>query len=216
MVCHPFKTLSDVGIVPVVAIDEAEKAPFLAEALLEGGLPVAEITFRTPQAVKAIEAIAKTHPDLCLGAGTVCTVEQVDQAHEAGATFALSPGIDSEVVAHAQAKDLPFAPGVMTPSDLQIALKLRCPLVKFFPAEAAGGISLLKSMAAPYLHTQIAFNPTGGISPETMASWIAIPCVWAVGGSWIATRDDIANARWSEITRKAREAVTRVREARAN
>ena len=209
-----FDTLADYGVVPVIALDDASAALPLADALLEGGLPVAEITFRTAAARDTIAAMAKSRPEMQVGAGTVLTNDQVDAALNAGARFALSPGLDAEVLAHAASVGLPFAPGIMTPSDLQAALKAGCKMVKFFPAMPAGGPNMLKNIAAPYAHTGIGFNPTGGVTLANLGDWLALPEVRAVGGTWIATRADIAAGNWSRITENARAAVARVRELR--
>lgn len=210
-----FNTLSTHGVVPVIAIDEAEKALALADALLEGGLPVAEITFRTEAARDVIARMAAERPEMIVGAGTVLTEAQADEALAAGARFALSPGIDGAVLDHAARIGLPFAPGIMTPSDLQLALRHGCPMVKFFPAMPAGGPSMLKNIAAPYAHTGIGFNPTGGVTLDNLADWLAVPQVRAVGGTWIATRADIAAGNWAQITRNATEAVARVKDIRS-
>ncbi len=211
-----FDTLSAHGIIPVIALDDAQDALPLADALIEGGLPVAEITFRTDAARDAIAAIAAHQPDLIVGAGTVLTEAQADAAMAAGAQFALSPGIDAAIVDHAARIGLPFAPGIMTPSDMQLALRHGCNMVKFFPANPAGGPAMLKSIAAPYAHTGIGFNPTGGVSIDTLADWLALPEVRAVGGTWIATRADIAAGKWDSIASKARAAVARVSEIRGS
>ena len=157
-----FDTLSAHAVVPVIALDDAAAALPLADALLEGGLPVAEITFRTDAARATIAAIAKARPELLVGAGTVLTEAQVDQALEAGARFALSPGLDAVVLGHAAAKGLPFAPGIMTPTDLQAALRAGCRMVKFFPAMHAGGPNMLKNIAAPYRPYGDRFQPDRG------------------------------------------------------
>lgn len=209
-----FDTLSAFGVVPVIAIDDAAQALALADALMAGGLPVAEITFRTQAAAEAIALIVRHRPDLHIGAGTVLTEAQVDQAQAAGARFALSPGLDAAVLSHAAGKGLPFAPGIMTPTDLQAALRAGCGMVKFFPAMPAGGPNMLKNIAAPYAHTGIGFNPTGGVTLDNLAEWLAIPQVRAVGGTWIATRDDIAAGRFEKIAANAAAAVARVAEIR--
>jgi len=205
-----FDELARHGVVPVIAIDDPAAALPLADALIAGGLPVAEITFRTAAARETIEAIATHRPAMILGAGTVLTEAQVDEALAAGARFALSPGLDVAVLAHAKQGGLPFAPGIMTPTDLQAALRAGCRMVKFFPAAAAGGPAMLKSIAAPYAHTGIGFNPTGGVTPGTLRDWLEIPEVRAVGGTWIATRADITAGRWDVITANARAAVEAV------
>jgi 2-dehydro-3-deoxyphosphogluconate aldolase/(4S)-4-hydroxy-2-oxoglutarate aldolase len=205
-----FDDLSRHGVVPVIAIDDAAAALPLADALIAGGLPVAEITFRTAAARDAIAAIAAHRPQMIVGAGTVLDEAQVDASVAAGARFALSPGLDGAVLEHARARGLPFAPGIMTPSDVQAALRAGCGMVKFFPAVAAGGPAMLKSIAAPYAHTGLGFNPTGGVTLETLGDWLSIPEVRAVGGTWIATRADIAAGNWDRITANARGAVAAV------
>ncbi|MEQ8655839.1 MAG: bifunctional 4-hydroxy-2-oxoglutarate aldolase/2-dehydro-3-deoxy-phosphogluconate aldolase [Hyphomicrobiales bacterium] len=209
-----FDQLASIGVVPVIAVDDAEAALPLADALLEGGLPVAEITFRTQAAAQTIASIASERPDLLVGAGTVITPSQVDVAADAGAKFALSPGIDADVLKHANGKNLPFAPGIMTPSDLQLALKLGCSMVKFFPAMPAGGPKMLNAIAGPYAHTGIGFNPTGGVTLDNLSDWLSMPQVRAVGGTWIASKADIAAGNWSQITQNARQAVARASEIR--
>lgn len=210
-----FDQLSRHGIVPVIALDDAAQALALADALIAGGLPVAEITFRTDAARDTIAAMARDRPGMLVGSGTVITEAQVDQSLDAGARFALSPGIDAGILAHAAARGLPFAPGIMTPSDLQVALRAGCRMVKFFPAMPAGGPAMLKNIAAPYAHTGIRFNPTGGVTMDNLGDWLALPEVSAVGGTWIATRADIAAGNWAKITANARAAVARVAELRA-
>lgn len=210
-----FAEIARHAIVPVIALDDAEAAVPLADALLEGGLPVAEITFRTDAARAAIEAMASARPEILVGAGTVLDEFQVDAAVAAGARFGLAPGIDAGVLTHARSRGLPFAPGIMTPSELQLALKHGCTLVKAFPAREMGGPKALKSIAGPFAHTGIGFNPTGGVTLDTLADWLAVPQVRAVGGTWIATRADIAAGNWAAITENARAAVARVAELRA-
>jgi len=199
----------------VIAIDAAADAVPLADALLEGGLPVAEITFRTDAALDSIAAISSQRPELLVGAGTVLTESQVDDAKAAGAKFALSPGLDLDVLLRAEEVGLPFAPGIMTPTDLQAALKAGCKMVKFFPAMAAGGPNLLRNIAAPYAHTEIGFNPTGGVTLENLDQWLSMPTVRAVGGTWIATKADIANGDWAQITEKAKMSVDRAAKIRS-
>lgn len=209
-----FDQLGAYGVVPVVVIDDAKDALPLADALIDGGLPLAEITFRTSAATEAIHQIARFRPQMLVGAGTVLTMSQVDLAFTAGARFALSPGIDPAVLDYAAKVGLPFAPGVMTPTDLQRALAAGCRMIKFFPAKAAGGPTMLQNIAAPYLHTGIMFNPTGGVTFETMDEWLKMDCVRAVGGTWIATRKDIADGNWDGIRAKARLAAEKLHELR--
>ena len=210
-----FDTIASFGVVPVIAIEDGGDALPLADALLEGGLPVAEITFLTAAALDAIRQIARHRPGIQIGAGTILDESQLDAAIEAGARFGLSPGLDLDVVARARSRGLPFAPGLMTPTDIQAALKAGCRLVKFFPAMAAGGPNMLKNIAAPYAHTGLGFNPTGGVNLDNLGDWLAIPEVRAVGGTWIATKADIAAGRWERIAANAREAVARVKALRA-
>jgi 2-dehydro-3-deoxyphosphogluconate aldolase/(4S)-4-hydroxy-2-oxoglutarate aldolase len=205
-----FDELARHAVVPVIALDDAAAALPLADALLTGGLPVAEVTFRTAAARDTIAAIARHRPGMIVGAGTVLTEDQLDAAHQAGARFALAPGLDGAVLAHAARRGLPFAPGIMTPTDLQAALRAGCRMVKFSPAMAAGGPAMLKNIAAPYAHTGIGFNPTGGVTPDNLADWLALPEVRAVGGTWIATRADIAAGNWDRIAANARAAVETV------
>jgi 2-dehydro-3-deoxyphosphogluconate aldolase/(4S)-4-hydroxy-2-oxoglutarate aldolase len=209
-----FDRLSGFGVVPVIALDDAAAALPLADALADGGLPVAEITFRTPAARDAIAEIARHRPDMLVGAGTVIETAQVDAARAAGATFALAPGTNTTILAHAAAAGLPFAPGIMTPSELEAALAAGCGMVKFFPAMQAGGPAMLKAMAGPYAHTGIGFNPTGGVTLDNLADWLALPEVRAVGGTWIARREDIAAGHWERIAENARAASERVRRIR--
>lgn len=210
-----FEQLSHYGVVPVIALDDAGAALPLADALIAGGLPVAEITFRTAAARDTIAAMSAARPEMLVGAGTVLTVAQLDAAFEAGAQFALSPGLDAEVLSHSAKLGLPFAPGIMTPTDLQAALRAGCKMVKFFPAMPAGGPHMLKNIAAPYAHTGIGFNPTGGVTLANLGDWLALPDVRAVGGTWIATKADIAAGNWNTITENARVAAARVAELRA-
>lgn len=209
-----FDTLAAHGVVPVIEIEDAAHALPLADALIEGGLPVAEVTFRTPAAPAAIATIAQERPDVVIGAGTVLTHAEVDAAVEAGARFALSPGLDADTIAYAGARGLPFAPSVMTPSELQAAIKHGCEMVKYFPAMASGGPKMLASISGPYAHCGMGFNPTGGVTLDNMAEWLALPQVRAVGGTWIARRADIAAGNWDVIAANAKAAAARVAEIR--
>lgn len=193
-------------VVPVIVIENADDALPLADALIEGGLPVAEITVRTEAAIDAIRLIAKHRPEIMIGAGTVLSEEQLHAVQDAGAAFALAPGIDRAVLSEARKIGLPFVPGVMTPSDIQTALRAGCNRVKFFPAVASGGLDMLKSLAAPHRHTGLRFNPTGGITSETMNDWLNHDFVFAIGGSWIASASDISAHQWDRIAAKAEAA----------
>jgi 2-dehydro-3-deoxyphosphogluconate aldolase/(4S)-4-hydroxy-2-oxoglutarate aldolase len=206
--------IAELGVVPVIAIDKADYALPLADALIEGGLPVVEITFRTAAAAEVIRVLCRERPSLLVGAGTVLTPETVQTAVAAGAQFAVAPGLNPRVVAAAQALKLPFVPGIANPSDIEAGLELGCKLLKFFPAEALGGIKLLEALSAPYRHTGVRFMPTGGASPSNLSSYLKIDTVAAVGGTWIAKKEDMAEGRWDVIAQRCREAVALVKAAR--
>ncbi len=195
-------------IISVVTIDRAEDAEPLAAALLEGGLETLEITFRTPAAPEAISRIRAAFGDrIHLGAGTLLTGEQVVQAVQAGASFGLAPGFNPNVVRAAQERGLGFIPGVMTPSEIERALELGCKVQKFFPADVAGGVKMLRILAGPFGHTGVSFIPLGGVNAETLRDFLSAPGVAAVGGSWIADRSLIKAGDWSAITDLAKKAV---------
>lgn len=204
------------GVVPVIAIDKVEHALPLADALIAGGLPVVEITFRTAAAAAVIRLLAQERPALIVGAGTVLTPETVQTAVDAGAQFAVAPGLNPRVVLAAQAAKLPFVPGVANPSDIEAGLELGCKLLKFFPAEALGGTKLLSALSAPYKHTGVRFMPTGGASPANLASYLKIDTVAAVGGTWIAKKEDMAEGKWDEIAQRCREACAIVQAIKQN
>jgi 2-dehydro-3-deoxyphosphogluconate aldolase / (4S)-4-hydroxy-2-oxoglutarate aldolase len=203
-------------IMPVIAIEEVDSALPLADALAGGGLPVAEITFRTAAAAAVIRKISQERPNVLVGAGTVLTVDQLRKATDAGATFAVSPGFDAAVVAEAVKMDFPFFPGVMTPTDVQAALALGVNTLKFFPAGAAGGPTMLKSLAAPYAHLGVRFVPTGGVSLTNLHEYLGIKTVLAVGGTWIAKKDAIGGGQWDVIAENCRQAMARVKEIAGN
>ena len=193
-------------IVAVVIIDEPTDAVPLARALLAGGIDVIELTLRTPTAFESLAAIRSACPEMIAGLGTVLTVEQVGQALQGGAAFAVAPGLNADVVRAAAAAGLPFAPGIVTPSDIESAVALGCRLLKLFPAEPSGGITYLKSIAAPYAHLGLEYIPLGGLDAENFTRYLALDNVPAVGGSWIAPRDLIRKRDWETITRNARQA----------
>ena len=194
-------------LVPVVVLDKESDAEPLAEALLKAGLDIMEITFRTAAAEGAIKRIAARFPEILLGAGTVLEPEQARRAAAAGATFAVAPGLNPEVVAAARAAGLEMFPGVMTPSDVERGLALGCKIQKFFPAEAAGGVTLLKALEGPYVHTGLKFVPTGGIGLVNLRSYLERPIVAAVGGSWMVEKKLIAAADWTQIEKLTRDAL---------
>jgi 2-dehydro-3-deoxyphosphogluconate aldolase/(4S)-4-hydroxy-2-oxoglutarate aldolase len=207
--------LSAAGVVPVVVLNDAAHAVPLARALLAGGVGVIELTLRTAAGLAAIKAIATEVPDMLVGAGTVLTTEQVREVKAAGAAFAVAPGTSRTTLAAALEVDLPFAPGVMTPSDIEVALSMGCRMLKFFPAESAGGATHLKAMVAPYQHLGVKFIPTGGIKEAQLADYLAIKAVAAVGGSWLATAAQIDAGDWDVITAQAAAAMAIVNRARA-
>ena len=200
-------------IVSVITIDRVEDAEPLAQALLDGGLDTMEVTFRTEAAPEAIRRIKAAFPKIHLGAGTLLTGEHVAQAVAAGAAFGLAPGLNPEVVRYAHERGLGFIPGVMTPSEVEIGLSLGCRVQKFFPADIAGGVKMLRTLAGPFGHTGVKFLPLGGVNAATLKEFLAAPGVAAVGGSWIADRALIKAGDWAGITKLAREAVALAKEA---
>ena len=204
--------IKSLGIVPVVKIDDEQKAVPLAEALCRGGLPCAEITFRTLQAEESIRRISEAVPEILVGAGTVLTPDQVDKAKAAGAKFIVSPGLNPNVVMHCQKAGIPVFPGCCTPSDIERALELGLGCVKFFPAEQMGGIATIKAMAAPY--TDVLFLPTGGITQKNLGDYLSFGRVIACGGSWMADPALVAAEDFAAIEELARGAVNAVSEIR--
>ncbi|MGD0743800.1 MAG: bifunctional 4-hydroxy-2-oxoglutarate aldolase/2-dehydro-3-deoxy-phosphogluconate aldolase [Verrucomicrobiota bacterium] len=191
----------------ITTVDRAEDAVPLAEALLAGGLNVMEITFRTAAAAESIQRIRQHLPQMSIGAGTLLSPEQVQRALDAGAQFGVSPGLDEAVLAAAEKQQMPFFPGVMTPTEVDRALNLGWKHLKFFPAEPAGGAKMLKALAGPFAHTGVKFIPTGGINAATLPDYLAIPQVAAVGGSWMGERRLIAEKAWARITALTAEAM---------
>lgn len=200
-----FEKLSLMGIVPVVRLEEPGKAAALGKALISGGLPCAEITFRTAGADESIRMITEKYPEMLIGAGTVLTVGQVDQAIAAGAKFIVSPGLNEAVVRYCIGKGIPVIPGCANPSDIERAIGLGLDVVKFFPAEAMGGLKTIKAMSAPY--GNIRFMPTGGISADNLNDYLSFPKVVACGGSWMVKEDLIRNGKFDEITALTRQSV---------
>ncbi len=204
-ILHRIGTL---GIVPVVVLDSPEDARPLAEALIAGGLPCAEVTFRTAAAGQAIRDISSAFPEMLVGAGTVLTPDQVKAAVDAGARFIVSPGTSAMVVRYCQEQNIPITPGVATPTEVQTALELGVDVVKFFPAEANGGVEYLKALSAPFKHVR--FIPTGGIDDANMLAYLALPNVLAVGGSWMVKSELINAKRFDEIERRTAQAVQKI------
>lgn len=206
--------LHTTGIVPVTAVSSSDEALRICEALLAGGLPVIEVTFRTSAAANAIQTAVSRFPEMLVGAGTILSREDVNAARDAGAAFAVAPGLNSKVVEEAHKIALPFFPGVSTPSEIEGALQLGCTIQKLFPVEALGGMSYLKAISAPYVHTGIRFMPTGGVNLRNLADYLEFPSVIAVGGTWIAPPDLITNGAWPTIGELVREAVALVQSIR--
>ena len=201
------KTLGDAKIIPVIVIENEAQAVPLAKALVKGGLPVLEVTFRTQAAAGAIAAIRREVPEAVVGAGTLLTVEQLKAAKAAGAVFGVAPGFDPVVVAEAKAQDLPFCPGIATASELSQALTAGCKMVKFFPAEAAGGVKMIKNLLGAFRFTGVKFMPTGGVKPTNVAEYLAVPEIICCGGTWIVPKDALAAGDYAAIERLASEAV---------
>jgi len=195
------------GVIPVVEVDGVAEADALAESLLEAGLGVIEVTFRTHAAAEVIARIVQNYPDMVVGAGTIIGVHDLRRAAEAGARFALAPGLSTLMLDHAVEIGFPYVPGAMTPSDLQAGMERGIRTFKFFPAVLAGGIPFLRSITAPFGLQGLRFIPTGGVSPANLAEWLREPAVAAVGGTWIASRAMIRGGDWTGIRRNAEEAV---------
>lgn len=197
--------ISKIGIVPVIALDDVKDAEPLAKALIDGGLPCAEVTFRTAAAEESIRIMSSKFPELLVGAGTVLTTEQVDRAVNAGAKFIVSPGLNPKVVKYCVDKGIPVTPGCANPSDVEQAIELGLEVVKFFPAEAAGGLNMIKSMAAPYVNMK--FMPTGGINASNVCSYLDFGKIIACGGSWMVNKAMVAAGDFAGIARLTKEAV---------
>ena len=206
------ETIKELGLVPVVVLNDAKDAVSLAGALMEGGLPVAEVTFRTEAAEESIRLIAQAYPDMLVGAGTVITTEQVDRAVAAGAKFIVSPGFDAEVVDYCLEKGIPVYPGVVTPSEVMQAVKRGLKVVKFFPAQQYGGVDTIKALAAPF--PQIRFMPTGGVNLKNLKDYLGSDKVVACGGSWMVKGDMIKAGEFDKIAQITREAVALAKESR--
>jgi 2-dehydro-3-deoxyphosphogluconate aldolase/(4S)-4-hydroxy-2-oxoglutarate aldolase len=194
-------------IIPVIVIDNADNAKPLAEALLAGGMDVIEITFRTDAAAKAIEAIRIAYPEMLVGAGTVVTLGQAQRAIDAGVNFALAPGLNPSTVKFFQERGTLFIPGVMTPSEIEQGLALGCKLLKFFPAGPAGGPAMLAAMGGPYASLGVKFCPTGGINMENMKAYLSLPIVSNIGGTWLATKQQVADKQWAVISEQTKAAM---------
>ena len=208
------ETMGKAGIIPVIVIDKEEQAVPLAKALVKGGLPVLEVTFRTAAAPGAIAAIRREVPEAIVGAGTLLTPEMVKAAKAAGAAFGVAPGFDPAIIAAAKAEGLPFCPGIATASELSQALTAGCKFVKFFPAEAAGGVKMIKNFLGAFRFTGVRFMPTGGVKPENVADYLAVPEIVCCGGTWLVPKDALAANDWAKIESLASDASALVRKLR--
>lgn len=206
------KKIQEIGIVPVVVLDDAKNALPLGKALMEGGLPCAEVTFRTAAAEESIRIMAENFPDMLVGAGTVLTIDQVDRAVAAGAKFIVSPGLNPKVVKYCVEKGIVITPGCANPSDVEQAIEHGLEVVKFFPAEQAGGLNYIKAIAAPYVGVN--FMPTGGINPKNVRDYLAYNRILACGGSWMVKGDLINAGEWDKIKELTAEAAQIVKESR--
>lgn len=191
------ESLKDFRLVPVIALESEEQAVPLGEALLDGGLPLAEITFRTDAAEAAMRRMSSELPDLLLGAGTVLTTEQVDKAIDAGASFIVTPGLNPRVVEHALKRGVPITPGVNSPTGVELAMEYGLRLLKFFPAEVSGGVKMLKALGGPY--KSVSFIPTGGVSLSNLESYLSLKNVTACGGSWLVPKEALAAGDFDQI-----------------
>ncbi|MEM8668346.1 MAG: bifunctional 4-hydroxy-2-oxoglutarate aldolase/2-dehydro-3-deoxy-phosphogluconate aldolase [Planctomycetota bacterium] len=206
--------IENAGVIAVLIVDVPDRVIPLCRALLACGLDAIELTLRTPGALEAVALVRKEIPEMLVGVGTVLCVDQVESAFEAGAQFGVAPGLNSKVVQRANELGLPFAPGVVTPTDIEAAIELGCRELKFFPAEPSGGIKYLRSMAAPYSHLGLQFLPLGGINAQNMSAYLYDSSVPAIGGSWIAPRKLIQTENWSAVIDHATEARRTLKELR--
>ena len=204
--------IKKIGIVPVVVLDDAKDAEPLAKALCEGGLPCAEVTFRTEAAEESIHIISEKYPEMLVGAGTVLTTEQVDRAMNAGAKFIVSPGFNPKVVKYCIDRDIPVTPGTQTPSEMEQAIEMGLDVVKFFPAEPAGGLKMIKAVAAPY--TMLQFMPTGGINLNNVEEYLEYDRILACGGSWMVKGDLVKAGKFDEIQKMTADAAALVKKIR--
>jgi 2-dehydro-3-deoxyphosphogluconate aldolase/(4S)-4-hydroxy-2-oxoglutarate aldolase len=210
-----FESIARIGVVPVVTVESVEAALPLADSLLEEGLPIVEVTFRTAAAAGVIEAIRRARPEMLVGAGTVVTAENLRSAIGSGAQFGVAPGLNPDIVAQASRGGLPFVPGICTPSEIERAMALGCRLLKFFPSEAIGGAATISAMTAPYGHLGLQLMPSGGVTLDNMAIYLRTAMVVAVGATTIARKEDLASGNWAEIRGRCRRAATIVAEARS-
>ena len=208
------ETLGKAGIIPVIVIEKEEQAVPLAKALVKGGLPVLEVTFRTKAAPAAIAAIRREVPEAVVGAGTILTIEMLHAAKKAGAVFGVAPGFDPIIIEEAKSELFPFCPGIATASELSQALSAGCQMVKFFPAEAAGGVKMIKNFLGAFRFTGVKFMPTGGVKPDNVADYLSVPEIVCCGGTWLVPKDALAAGDYAAIEKLAAEASALVRKLR--
>ncbi|MDO5423482.1 MAG: bifunctional 4-hydroxy-2-oxoglutarate aldolase/2-dehydro-3-deoxy-phosphogluconate aldolase [Eubacteriales bacterium] len=206
------ESIKAMGVVPVVVLEDAKDAAPLAKALCEGGLPCAEVTFRTAAAEESIRIMTENYPDMLVGAGTVLTTDQVDRAVNAGAKFIVSPGFDQEIVSYCLERDIPVFPGCVTATEAAMAVKSGLKIIKFFPAETSGGVAAIKALAAPY--TDLSFMPTGGVNAKNLKDYLSFKRIIACGGSWMVKGDLIKAGEFDKIKELTAEAVNLVKEIR--
>ncbi|WP_133793263.1 bifunctional 4-hydroxy-2-oxoglutarate aldolase/2-dehydro-3-deoxy-phosphogluconate aldolase [Prosthecobacter fusiformis] len=206
--------LYQTGVIAVLMLDHAESAVPVAKALMEGGVDCIELTLRTPVAMQALRCIREEVPGMMVGMGTILNPQQVREVKEAGAAFGVAPGMNPRVVAAAQRIGLPFAPGVCTPTDIELAVEQGCRLLKFFPSEPCGGLAYLRAIAAPFAHLGVKYIPLGGVAAGNAEAYLMEPSVHALGGSWLAPREVIQKEDWQTITRNALEVMKMVRRLR--
>ncbi|GAA5510836.1 bifunctional 4-hydroxy-2-oxoglutarate aldolase/2-dehydro-3-deoxy-phosphogluconate aldolase [Novipirellula caenicola] len=201
------------GVVAGFSVERVADAVPIARALLDGGIDAIELTLRTDAGIESVRAICAEFPEMLVGVGTILTPETAKQVHAAGAAFGVAPGTNPRVVRAAQQAGLPFAPGIATPTDLELAIELGCRFVKFFPAEPCGGIEYLRSMSAPYKHLNIEYFPLGGINADNMLLYLQEPNVLAIGGSWIVNKQLVESQAWTGISARAADVIKRVKES---
>ncbi len=207
---HLYRT----GVIAVLMIDDASDAVPVAQALLAGGVDCIELTLRTPAAMEALRRIRAEVPEMLVGIGTILTPQQAQEVQAAGAAFGVAPGMNPRVVAAAKEVGLPFAPGICTPTDIELAIEQGCKLLKFFPSEPCGGLAYLRTIAAPFAHLGVKYIPLGGVGANNAEQYLKEPSVHALGGSWLAPRDLIQRKDWAAITANAREASAIVKQVR--
>lgn len=208
------KQIDKAGVIAMLIIDNVEQAVPTVKALIKGGINTVELTLRTPVALDAAKLIKKELPEICLGFGTVLTVNQVRAVKDVGADFAVSPGCNPKIIQEAYKQGLSFSPGIMTPTDIEMAVQQGCRVIKYFPSESSGGIEHLLNIAAPYQYLGLQFIPLGGININNATPYLESPLITAIGGSWIAKRDLILDENWNQITKNAKEITNLIKQTK--